>query len=206
MDCQTKFLSIFRAYYAKNFLSIIILGQYIAKLFRFLPRIIGQSPTQMVSSESTFGNFIAYLLSFMFFSHVVGSGWYLFALQRVHRCLQDACHHSNLHGCMELINCDSKTRMNISAIVWRIDKGAETCMNATSGAFSYGIYANAIPLTKETRWIKKYVYSLFWGFQVCILFVYCLSSVVIKILKNCLLRSKRLRQKGIVNKYHGNGY
>lgn len=69
------------AYYAKNFLSIIILGQYIAKLFRFLPRIIGQSPTQMVSSKSTLGNFIAYLLSFMFFSHVVGSGWYLFALQ-----------------------------------------------------------------------------------------------------------------------------
>jgi len=69
------------AYYAKNFLSTIILGQYIAKLFRFLPRIIGQSLTQMVSSESTLGNFMAYLLSFIFFSHVVGSGWYLFALQ-----------------------------------------------------------------------------------------------------------------------------
>jgi len=66
-----------------------------------------------------------------------------------------------------LIDCDSKAG-NISATLWSKDKGADACLNATSGAFSYGIYANAIPLTIETKVINKYVYAFFWGFQVCI--------------------------------------
>jgi hypothetical protein len=80
---------------------------------------------------------------------------------------------------MDLIDCDSKVR-NISATtLWSEYKGASACLNPTSGAFSYGIYANAIPLTIETKLINKYVYALFWGLQVCILFFYFLLSVVI---------------------------
>jgi len=49
---------------------------------------------------------------------------------------------------------------------------ATACLNASSGAFAYGVYQNAVPLTIETRVVNKYVFALFWGFQVCISFFF----------------------------------
>ncbi|KEH26823.1 cyclic nucleotide gated channel protein [Medicago truncatula] len=151
------------AHNTKNLLPLVISLQYIPKLYRYCSLLIGQSPTPFIFASG--GAYLTIgLLTFMFFGHVVGSCWYLFGLQRVNQCLRDACHHSNLLGCMDLIDCDSKVG-NISATLWSEDKSADACLNATSGAFSYGIYGNAIPLTIETKVINKYVYALFWGFQ-----------------------------------------
>lgn len=71
---------------------------------------------------------------------------------------------------MNLIDCNSRW-WNISA-TWSDDKGADACLNSTSGAINYGIYANAVQLTIETTVAKKYMYAVFWGFQVCILLFY----------------------------------
>lgn len=68
------------ANYAKNLLRAVILVQYIPRLFRFLPLLIGQSPTGFIF-ESAWANFIINLLIYMLASHVVGSCWYLFGLQ-----------------------------------------------------------------------------------------------------------------------------
>ncbi|RHN53395.1 putative Ion transport domain-containing protein [Medicago truncatula] len=68
------------ANYAKNLLRLGILVQYIPRLFRFLPLLIGQSPTGFIF-ESAWANFIINLLIFMLSGHVVGSCWYLFGLQ-----------------------------------------------------------------------------------------------------------------------------
>jgi len=92
------------------------------------------------------------------------------SFQRVNQCLQDACHLAKLPGCMDLVYRRSK-ESNISATWINNDAGANACLNSTSGPFSYGIYANAIPLTLETNMTNKYVYALFWGFQVCIFFL-----------------------------------
>ncbi|CAI8593376.1 unnamed protein product [Vicia faba] len=149
------------ANYVKNLLRLAILVQYIPRLFRFLPLLIGQSPTGFIF-ESAWANFIINLLIFMLSGHVVGSCWYLFGLQRVNQCLRDACHHANLPGCMDLIDCESDGE---TLAKWANDKGANACLNSSSDAFSYGIYTYAVPLTIETRVINKYVYALFWGFQ-----------------------------------------
>jgi cyclic nucleotide gated channel, plant len=68
------------ANYAKNLLRLGILVQYIPRLFRFLPLLIGQSPSGFIF-ESAWANFIINLLIFMLSGHVVGSCWYLFGLQ-----------------------------------------------------------------------------------------------------------------------------
>jgi len=72
--------SLREANYAKNVLRAAILVQYIPRLFRFLPMLFGQSPAGFIF-ESAWANFIINLLIFMLASHVVGSTWYLFALQ-----------------------------------------------------------------------------------------------------------------------------
>lgn len=68
------------ANYAKNLLRAAILVQYIPRLFRILPLLIGQSETGFIF-ESAWANFIINLLIFMLASHIVGSCWYLFGLQ-----------------------------------------------------------------------------------------------------------------------------
>ena len=68
------------ANYAKNLLRVVILVQYIPRLFRFLPLLAGQSPSGFVF-ETAWANFVINLLIFVLASHVVGSCWYLFGLQ-----------------------------------------------------------------------------------------------------------------------------
>lgn len=66
------------ANYAKNLLRTAVLVQYAPRLFRFLPLLIGQTPSGF---ESAWANFIINLLTFVLSGHVVGSCWYLFGLQ-----------------------------------------------------------------------------------------------------------------------------
>ncbi|KAM5570289.1 hypothetical protein ABKV19_011115 [Rosa sericea] len=95
------------ANYAKNLLRAAVLLQYIPRLCRFLPLLVGQSPSGFIF-ESAWANFIINLLTFVLSGHVVGSCWYLFGLQRVNQCLRDACHkthNSTINGCMRFIDC-----------------------------------------------------------------------------------------------------
>ncbi|XP_040866349.1 uncharacterized protein [Glycine max] len=160
-----KYLGLSGANYAKNLLRAAILVQYFPRLFRFLPLLIGQSPTGFIF-ESAWANFIINLLIFMLSGHVVGSGWYLFGLQRVNQCLRNACRDSNITGCSAFIDCGyGADDVSGRAEVWNNNVNATACLNSSSDAFKYGIYVNAVPLTIETRVVHKYVFALFWGFQ-----------------------------------------
>ncbi|XP_061355811.1 probable cyclic nucleotide-gated ion channel 20, chloroplastic [Gastrolobium bilobum] len=150
------------ANHAKNLLRASILVQYMLRLFRFLPLLIGQSPTGL-TFESAWANFIMNLLIFMLSGHVVGSCWYLFGLQRVNQCLRDACLKSNIDGCMTFIDCGRASPQK--SALWINNTDATACLDSSSGAFPYGIYASAVELTIETKVVNKYVYALFWGFQ-----------------------------------------
>ncbi|KAL2967794.1 hypothetical protein AAZX31_16G194300 [Glycine max] len=157
------------ANYAKNVLRAAILVQYIPRLFRFLPMLFGQSPAGFIF-ESAWANFIINLLIFMLASHVVGSCWYLFALQRVNQCFRNACHTSNIPGCLTFIDCghshNGHNQPGLSSNQWNNHIDAIACWNSSSGgSFAYGIYANAVPLTTQTDMVIKYIYALFWGLQ-----------------------------------------
>ncbi|KHN44944.1 Putative cyclic nucleotide-gated ion channel 20, chloroplastic [Glycine soja] len=75
----------------------------------------------------------------MLSGHVVGSGWYTSLV-----CSDRASDQSEL---------------------WNKNVNATACLDSSSGAFPYGIYVHVVPLTIETRVVKKYVFALFWGFQ-----------------------------------------
>ncbi|MED6115456.1 putative cyclic nucleotide-gated ion channel 20, chloroplastic [Stylosanthes scabra] len=155
------------ANYAKNLLRAAVLVQYIPRLFRFLPLLFGQSTSGFIF-ESAWANFIINLLIFMLSSHVVGSCWYLFAVQRVNQCLRDACHNSGIYECIKVIDCGHGRSLDDQSALWSNDTEAIACLNPSSTAtnsFRFGIYANAVPLTTETDVVNKYVYALFWGFQ-----------------------------------------
>ncbi|QCD92396.1 probable cyclic nucleotide-gated ion channel 20, chloroplastic isoform X2 [Vigna unguiculata] len=157
------------ANYAKNVLRAAILVQYIPRLFRFLPMLFGQSPAGFIF-ESAWANFIINLLIFILASHVVGSIWYLFALQRVNQCFRNACQSSNIPGCLAFIDCGhshvGENQLGLSSNQWNNNADAIACWNSSStGSFAYGIYNNAVPLTTQTDIVTKYIYALFWGLQ-----------------------------------------
>ncbi|XP_010549021.1 PREDICTED: probable cyclic nucleotide-gated ion channel 20, chloroplastic [Tarenaya hassleriana] len=148
---------------AKNLLRAAVLVQYIPKLYRFLPLIAGQTPTGFIF-ESAWANFVINLLTFMLAGHVVGSCWYLFGLQRVNQCLRDAC-RSPERDCKTLIDCGhgNSSETTSARALWRNDSNAVACFQ--EDGFSYGIYLKVVNLTSETSLSKRYIYSLFWGFQ-----------------------------------------
>ncbi|THG10055.1 hypothetical protein TEA_028126 [Camellia sinensis var. sinensis] len=77
-----RFIGLSGANYAKNLLRAAVLVQYIPRLYRFLPLMVGQSPSGF-TFESAWANFVMNLLTFVLSGHVVGSSWYLLGLQVV---------------------------------------------------------------------------------------------------------------------------
>ncbi|KAJ4959608.1 hypothetical protein NE237_019518 [Protea cynaroides] len=156
------------ANFAKSLLRATLLLQYIPKLFRFLPLLAGQSPTGFIF-ESAWSNFVINLLTFILAGHVVGSCWYLLGLQRVNKCLEEACTNSQQKSCNEFIDCGhgekkAKFSSNSEWLSWVNNENATACF-VTNGSFNYGIYNQAVSLTTIPSIITRYVYSLFWGFQ-----------------------------------------
>ncbi|CAH9052997.1 unnamed protein product [Cuscuta europaea] len=152
---------------AKSLLRAAILVQYVPRLWRFLPVLRGQSPSGFIF-ESAWANFVINFLTFMLSSHVVGSCWYLLGLQRVNQCLREACHKSQIKRCKEFIDCGhgsdySDFSSDSSWIQWKNDGNASACFR-TDG-FDYGIYDHVVNLATKHSLVKRYVYSLFWGFQ-----------------------------------------
>ncbi|XP_073261073.1 LOW QUALITY PROTEIN: probable cyclic nucleotide-gated ion channel 20, chloroplastic [Populus alba] len=163
-----KGLDSFKTNDAKNLLRAAILVQYIPRLFRFIPLLIGQSPNGFIF-ETASANFFINLFTFVLSGHIIGSCWYLLGLQRVNQCLRDACHVSSyLEECKKFIDCGD-IRMLLDSMS-QIKTGKKWINNAKASAcftpdgFSYGIYVQAVNLTGENI-ITRYTYSLFWGFQ-----------------------------------------
>ncbi|KAK4479264.1 hypothetical protein RD792_014775, partial [Penstemon davidsonii] len=155
------------ANYAKNLLRAAILVQYVPRLYRFLPLLAGQSATGFIF-ESAWTNFFINLLTYVLASHVVGSCWYLFGLQRVNQCLRNACRDSNITRCPNYIDCghgnDYEGFQNDPTWdLWKRNENATACFG--QGGFDFGIYQTAVNLTTHQNVLTRYIYSLFWGFQ-----------------------------------------
>ncbi|ERN11112.1 hypothetical protein AMTR_s00024p00155680 [Amborella trichopoda] len=165
-----KYIGSSAANYAKNLLRATVLLQYIPRMCRFLPLLVGRSETGFIF-ESAWANFVINLLIFVLAGHVVGSCWYLLGLQRVNVCLRDACwKFINTSACFEFLDCGhgsylEKFKESSLWDSWKNNSVAAQCYDAKNGPFPYGIYGTAVPVTIESRIISRYIYSLFWGFQ-----------------------------------------
>ncbi|AQK75323.1 putative cyclic nucleotide-gated ion channel 20 chloroplastic [Zea mays] len=107
-----------------------------------------------------------YCVSLFFFNmSPVSSDSYHF-LMRVNQCLRDACSISTIPYCDSFIDCGRGIGSGLYRQQWFNDSGAEACFNTGNDAtFQYGIYEQAVLLTTEDSAVKRYIYSLFWGFQ-----------------------------------------
>lgn len=56
--------------------------------------------------------------------------------------------------------------------MWGNDSNATSCFDITNGSFTYGIYQQAVSLTTQHSAVQRYIYALFWGFQVILHMLY----------------------------------
>lgn len=92
-----------------------------------------------------------------------------FLYQRVNQCLRDACNNSSFQDCKKFLDCGhgnggAEYSQDQTWKSWSGNQQASDCFEKDK--FSYGIYEQAVKLTTENSIITRYVYSLFWGFQV----------------------------------------
>ncbi|KAJ4897872.1 hypothetical protein Rs2_24666 [Raphanus sativus] len=146
----------------KNLLRTAVLIQCIPKLQRLFHLLAGKRQTGFIF-ESAWLSFFLNLFTFMLAGHVVGSCWYIFGLQRVNECLRDACIRFESNStCKKLIDCSTDVSKN-AALNWKDNANASACFR--EDGFHYGIYWKAVNLTHDSNLPKRYIYSLFWGFQ-----------------------------------------
>ncbi|XP_042453962.1 probable cyclic nucleotide-gated ion channel 20, chloroplastic isoform X2 [Zingiber officinale] len=151
------------AIFAKNLLRVTVLLQYIPRIIRFVPLLGEQSATGFIF-ESAWASFVNNLPIFVLVGHVVGSCWYLFGLQRVNQCLQDAC-TSQFLNCKTLIDCGRGDVDEGQRQMWVNDSNSNSCFDIVDGTFRYGIYQQVVLLSTQPNVVQRYIYALFWGFQ-----------------------------------------
>ncbi|KAF5206590.1 Cyclic nucleotide-gated ion channel protein [Thalictrum thalictroides] len=160
----------------KTALLHIILLQYIPRFIRIFPLTSELKRTVGVFIESAFAGAIYYLVLYILSSHILGSVWYLLAIERNDTCWKDACKNAS-HACdTDNLYCGSHENnatfvhnwLNFSKTV--IHKRCSTTLSDNKNdppLFEYGIYKLAVEsgILSSDNFVSKYFYCLWWGLQ-----------------------------------------
>nr|DAD30978.1 TPA_asm: hypothetical protein HUJ06_009829 [Nelumbo nucifera] len=156
--------------HTNNTLSLIVLIQYVPRLFLMFPinrRIV---KTTGVIAKTAWAGAAYNLLLYMLASHVLGACWYLLAVERQHHCwitecmketnvLFPACSRLFL-DCSSLETAERKAWLNFTSVLTHCDP------NNNDFRFPYGMFADAF--TNEVasaKFLDKYLYCLWWGLK-----------------------------------------
>ncbi|KAL8471401.1 hypothetical protein ACS0TY_028887 [Phlomoides rotata] len=156
---------------SKNTLALIVLFQYIPRLFVIFPlnqRII--KTTGFIAKTAWAG--AAYnLLLFMLASHVIGASWYLASIGRQHSCWEDRCidEFDKIPPCqLKFLDCSNTDSNNLEREYWlNMTSVLSRCDAKNDDAdFKFGMFADAFTShVASSRFIEKNLYCLWWGLR-----------------------------------------
>uniref|UniRef100_A0A6M2EDS3 Cyclic nucleotide-binding domain-containing protein n=1 Tax=Populus davidiana TaxID=266767 RepID=A0A6M2EDS3_9ROSI len=148
----------------KQALLYIILLQYIPRFFRILPLTSELKRTAGVFAETAWAGAAYYLLLYMLASHIVGSFWYLLAVERNDACWQKNC-TAAVKCKKDFLYCGNQGMEDYKA--WDSSILNSNCSADDSNQFDYGIYSNALSsgIVSSKKFVSKYCYCLWWGLQ-----------------------------------------
>ncbi|KAK7304099.1 hypothetical protein RJT34_15148 [Clitoria ternatea] len=150
----------------KRALLFIILIQYIPRFFRMVPLTSELKRTAGVFAETAWAGAAYYLLLFMLASHIVGSFWYLLAVERNDFCWQKACSD---HGYNKnFLYCGNQYMKGYDAWQNRSKDILTTeCSADDKAPFDFGIFKQALSsgIVSSKKFFSKYCYCLWWGLQ-----------------------------------------
>ncbi|KAL9376974.1 hypothetical protein Peur_031094 [Populus x canadensis] len=148
----------------KQALLYIILLQYIPRFFRILPLTSELKRTAGVFAETAWAGAAYYLLLYMLASHIVGSFWYLLAVERNDACWQKNC-TAAVKCKKDFLYCGNQGMEDYRA--WNRSILKSNCSAEDNNQFDYGIYSNALSsgIVSSKKFVSKYCFCLWWGLQ-----------------------------------------
>ncbi|KAI4377664.1 hypothetical protein MLD38_015255 [Melastoma candidum] len=150
-----------------NALALIVLLQYIPRLYLMYPLSSQIIKATGVVTKTAWAGAAYNLLLYMLASHVIGAAWYLLSVDRYTSCWKSICQKENNPKChREYLDCSNFQRPEREswANVTNVFNFCDPDNDAST--FQYGIFEFAI--TKNvvsTIFLRKYFYCLWWGLQ-----------------------------------------
>ncbi|KAL2468909.1 Cyclic nucleotide-gated ion channel 1 [Forsythia ovata] len=150
----------------KDLLKIVIISQYVPRLFRIYPLYKEVTRTSGIFTETAWAGAVFNLILYLLFSHVLGAFWYLFSIDRKDSCWRNAC-AENENGC-ELYNlyCGGDrlkdySFLNISCPL------LEPNEIKSPADFDFGIFLDALQshVVDRKTFSTKFFYCFWWGLR-----------------------------------------
>ncbi|RWR83304.1 Cyclic nucleotide-binding domain-containing protein [Cinnamomum micranthum f. kanehirae] len=156
---------------SNNTLSLIVLIQYVPRLFLIFPLNARIVKTTGVVAKTAWAGAAYNILLFLLASHVLGACWYLLSIERLHSCWIAECAKEEATSRMPICNptfldCSTLEKpermawMNVTHVLKNCDP---TNIDIT---FKYGLFEDALTHdVVRSKFREKYLYCLWWGLR-----------------------------------------
>ncbi|PIM97717.1 K+-channel ERG [Handroanthus impetiginosus] len=153
--------------HTNNALVLIVLLQYIPRLYLIFPLSSQIIKATGVVTKTAWAGAAYNLLLYMLASHVLGASWYLLSIERHATCWKSACKDEfNSTGCsLRFLDCGTLTHLDRGK--WANSTLVFTnCNPDETTYFNYGIFGSAVANNVvSSQFLEKYFYCLWWGLQ-----------------------------------------
>ncbi|XP_021275578.1 cyclic nucleotide-gated ion channel 17 isoform X1 [Herrania umbratica] len=150
-----------------NALALIVLLQYIPRLYLIFPLSSQIIKATGVVTKTAWAGAAYNLLLYMLASHVVGAAWYLLSVDRYTSCWKKICRKefAPVRCSLHYLDCD--TFGSDDREVWADGTDVfKSCDPRSDINFQYGIFESAVKKNVvSSGFLRKYFYCLWWGLQ-----------------------------------------
>ncbi|XP_076916791.1 cyclic nucleotide-gated ion channel 17-like [Bidens hawaiensis] len=151
-----------RANHNNNALALIVLLQYIPRLYLIFPLSSELVKATGVVTKTAWAGAAYNLMLYMLASHVLGAAWYLLSIDRHMSCWKSICKteefcKSSFLSCSTVNHSDRQNWADVTTAFKKCTAG---------GSFKYGIFESAVQKNViSSSFLHKYFYCLWWGLQ-----------------------------------------
>ncbi|KAL3737552.1 hypothetical protein ACJRO7_019141 [Eucalyptus globulus] len=148
----------------KESLKFIIYGQCVPRIIRIYPLYKAVTRTSGLLLEKAWAGAAFNLLLFMFASHVFGTFWYLFSIDRKVRCWEAVCRRPDCDS--SYLYCSTAQKQNYTFLDTACPLIKPNDIE-DSKEFSFGIFIDALRsgIVESKDLSKKLFYCSWWGFR-----------------------------------------
>lgn len=157
-----------RANHNNNALALIVLLQYVPRLYLIFPLSSELIKATGVVTKTAWAGAAYNLILYMLASHVLGAAWYLLSVDRYTSCWKSICKREFNPTRCKLNYLDCSTVDNDFRQTWaNTTRVFESCNPDNDNiTFKYGIFENAVKKSVvSSNFVEKYFYCLWWGLQ-----------------------------------------
>ncbi|XP_059636984.1 cyclic nucleotide-gated ion channel 17-like [Cornus florida] len=154
-----------RADHNNNALALIVLLQYVPRLYLIFPLSSQLIKATGVVTKTAWAGAAYNLILYMLASHVLGAAWYLLSVDRYTSCWKSHCKKDPTKCFLHYLDCDAFDHVDRKN--WANSTNVfNSCDPDNHITFKYGIFEKAVQKSVfSSKFLEKYFYCLWWGLQ-----------------------------------------